>query len=257
MMMPPIHGTCNQTSFYIYAACDTNYFAEFGTAFIQSIRRNTTAGVHMHLFNADQNQIETCHRLGSTVTWESVPIELFEPASKTLLTATELDRTRNAMGKSNDRDLLERMQKTYYACARFVRLQELFNPAVTTLELDVDAVVRGDIPRLDNNCDFYIHHITGKKARFLAGGLYLNADSRSSEFLTEYAQQLRQHIERDYLYWGLDQDVLDPIVPRYRHQQLPISYIDWNMQPNSYVWTAKGTRKDLEIFKSEKQKYTV
>lgn len=257
MLMPPIHGTCNQSSFYIYAACDTKYFSEFGTAFIRSVRLNTAAGVHLHLFNPLEQQVETCHQLGATVTWESVPIELFEPASRTTLSPTELDRTQNAMMKGGDRTLLERMQKTYFACARFIRLQELFNPGITALELDVDAVVRGNIPRLDENCDFYIHHITGKKARFLAGGLYLTANSNSAQFLSKYADQLRQYVDRDYLYWGLDQDLLDPIVPQYRHQQLPMSYIDWNMDPNSYVWTAKGTRKDLEVFKNEKRKYTV
>jgi hypothetical protein len=256
MLMPPIHGTCNQSNFYIYAACDTQYFDEFGQAFIRSIKHNTTAGVHIHLFNAEQRQIETCYNLGATVTWESVPLELFAPAERNQLHPTELDRTQNAMSKGGDRNLLERMQKTYYACARFVRLQELFNPTVTTLELDIDAVVRRDIPRLEESCDFYIHHITGKKARFLAGGLYLTANSRSPRFLLEYADQLKQYIERDYLYWGLDQDLLDPIVPKYNHHQLPMEYIDWNMQPNSYVWTAKGTRKDLEIFKNEQRKYT-
>jgi len=257
MLMPPIYGTCNQNSFFIYAACDSVYFDEFGPAFITSIRRNTQAGVHLHLFNPDQRQIEHCYALGATATWESVPLSLFEPAATTLLSPTELDRTKNAMIKGGDQNLLERMQKTYYACARFIRLAELFDPTVTTLELDVDAVVRKPIPPLSETCDFYIHHIAGKKARFLAGGLYLCANSHGQQFLTEYALQLRNYIERDYIYWGLDQDLLDPIVPRYQHQQLPMSLIDWNMQPDSCVWTAKGTRKDLEIFKAEKNKYTV
>jgi len=257
MLLPPIHGTCTQQDFYIYAACDTQYFAEFGEAFVNSIRRNTSAGIHLHLFNPNEAQVLACHRLGATVTWESVPLTLFEPAADTALTTTQMDRTLNAMGKAGDRSLVERIQKTYYACARFIRLQEIFNPAVTVLELDVDAVVRKNFPMLEENCDFYIHHIPGKKARFLAGGLYLNANSNSLQFLAEYAEQLKSYIGRDYMYWGLDQDLLDPIVPKYKHAQLPISYIDWNMNSNSYVWTAKGTRKELEIFKDEKQKYTV
>ena len=257
MLLPPIHGTCTQQDFYIYAACDTQYFAEFGEAFVNSIQHNTSAGIHLHLFNPNEAQVLKCHSLGTTVTWESAPLTLFESAANTQLTPTHLDRTLNAMLKGGDRLIIERMQKTYYACARFIRLQEIFNPAVTVLELDVDAVVRKNFPRLEENCDFYIHHISGKKARFLAGGLYLNANSNSLQFLAEYAKQLKFYIERDYIYWGLDQDLLDPIVPKYNYEQLPINYIDWNMQPDSYVWTAKGVRKELEIFKSEKQKYTV
>ena len=256
MLLPPVQGSLSQEKFFIYAACDSVYFDEFGLAFISSIRRNTQAGVHLHLFNPDQQQIDQCHALGATVTWEYVLLDLFKPAVNTLLHPAQLDRTKKAMLKGGDQTLLERMQKTYYACARFIRLQELFDPTVTTLELDVDAVVRREIPELDETCDFYIHHISGKKERFLAGGLYLCANSRSQKFLTEYAQQLRNYIERDYLYWGLDQDLLDTVVPYYQHQQLPMSLIDWNMQPESCVWTAKGTRKDLAVFKAEKNKYT-
>jgi len=36
-----------------------------------------------------------------------------------------------------------------------------------------------------------------------------------------------------------------------------MAYIDWEMQDHSYIWTAKGTRKDLAIFVNEKRKYTV
>lgn len=255
MLLPPTHGTCSQQDFYIYAACDAEYFNEFGEAFVNSIRSNTSAGVHLHLFNPDEAQILKCHRLGATVTWESVPLSLFASAAETQLEKTQLDRTTNAMSKGKDRLIIERMQKTYYACARFIRLQEIYNPAITVLELDIDAVVRQDFPRLKNNCDFYIHHISGKKARFLAGGMYLNANTNSAQFLAEYAQQLKSYIERDYIYWGLDQDLLDPIVPKYYYSQLPMSYIDWDMKPDSYVWTAKGTRKDLESFKAEKKKY--
>ena len=60
MIIPPIYGTCNQRNFYIYAACDTKYFDEFGPAFIHSIKQNTTAGIHVHLFNPKQSQIDYC-----------------------------------------------------------------------------------------------------------------------------------------------------------------------------------------------------
>jgi hypothetical protein len=49
---------------------------------------------------------------------------------------------------------------------------------------------------------------------------------------------------------------MDPLVPKHQHGQLPAELIDWNMNSNSVVWTAKGTRKDLEVFKLEQLKYT-
>lgn len=255
MILPPLQGTCNQQSFYIYAACDVNYFDEFGHEFISSIKRNTTAGIHIHLFNPRQEQIEYCHAQNVSVTWEDAPLSLFEQAVNTQLESTQLNRTLNAMGKGKDNSIFERMQKTYYACTRFVRLQEVFTGTIPVLELDIDAVVRRPLVDLLNDCDFYVHRITGKRARFLAGGLWLIPNSRSSEFLKEYSEQLQSYIARDYIYWGLDQDLLDPIVPKYNYKHLPITYIDWNMHPDSIVWTAKGARKDLEKFVNEKQLY--
>jgi hypothetical protein len=57
------------------------------------------------------------------------------------------------------------------------------------------------------------------------------------------------------LYWFLDQLILDQIVPKYRKGLLPMSYIDWAMKPESPIWSAKGPRKELDIFKKEQQKY--
>jgi hypothetical protein len=159
------------------------------------------------------------------------------------------------MKKGNDQSVAERLRKTYYACVRFIRLQEIFTESTTVFAADVDAIIRSNIPMLSTDQDFYIHQITGAKARFLAGGLWLNPVAGSSEFLQDYANRLRISIAQDYIYWGLDQDVLDPIVPKYCFGNLPMNYIDWNMKQDSYVWTAKGKRKDLEVFKAEKIKY--
>lgn len=255
MILPPTQGTCTLSNFFIYAACDVKYFDEFGHEFINSIKQNTNAGIHIHLFNPRLDQIEYCQARHVSVTWELAPLSLFESASIAQLETTQLARTVNAMGKGKDSSILERMQKTYYACARFIRLQELFTGTVPVLELDIDAIVRKSIVETSTDCDFHIHHITGKRARFLAGGLWLNSSTRSNEFLKEYARELKSYIERDYLYWGLDQDLLDPIVPKYHYKHLPITYIDWNMHPDSIVWTAKGARKDLEKFVNEKRVY--
>lgn len=262
MILPPLNGTCTQSNFFVYAACDSVYFEEFGHSFINSIQHNTTAGIHIHLFNPTPTQLEFCQKHNVSVTWEVVTPELFVTASKKWnnipLSETEknhYDRTQNAMVKGNDSNILERMQKTYYACARFIRLSNLFN-SVPILAIDIDAVVRQPIPVLPNICDFYVHHITGKKARYLAGGFWLNNTQSCKQFLKEYCDQLTTSFEQDYIYWGLDQDVLDPIVPKFNYGQLPMSYIDWNMRPESIIWTAKGTRKELSIFINEQRKYT-
>ncbi len=262
MLLPAIQGTCESKDFFVYAACDHRYFSEFGTSFVTSVKTNTNLDIHVHLFNPTADQIAYCQRNGVGVTWEYVHQTLFASAAKRWMPPPDQDparsqyeRTLNAMTKGQDVSITERMQKTYYACARFIRLAEIYNNH-SVLAVDVDAVVRANFPPLSVQHDFYLHYISGRKARYLAGGLWLNPSANCQQFLTEYANQLRAYFEQDHVYWGLDQDLLDPIVPRYNHGQLPIEYIDWNMRPNSYIWTAKGTRKDLAVFVNEQQKYS-
>lgn len=255
MIISPLQGTCTQDRPFIYAACDYEYFEEYGKEFVNSIQKNTQFGTHIHLFNPTQHQLDFCQDHNVSITYESVPLDTFELLSTNGLTPTQLERTQTAMKKGNDRSIAERLRKTYYACVRFIRLQQIFQNSAIIFSADIDAVVRKNIPQLDNTHDFYIHYITGKKARFLAGGLWLNPATGTSNFLQDYASQLRYYIEQDYMYWGLDQDVLDPIMSKYNYGQLPIEYIDWNMKQDSYVWTAKGKRKELEIFKQELRKY--
>lgn len=262
MILPTLHGKLKCNNFFIYAACDSVYFEEFGRAFINSVLQNTDAELHIHIFNPTDEQLNLCTTTGISFSYEFVAAEQFiimadqwnrEPVDP--LEKLRRDRTLNAMSKGKDRNVLDRMQKTYYACARFARLKHLTKDNNNFLALDIDAVVRNNIPTLPNNYDCYMYKITGPKARVLAGGLYSTGTSNSSLFITDYANQLIKNIENNYLYWSLDQDILDVIVPKYNIGNLPGSLIDWEMRSESIVWTAKGTRKERLSFKNEQKKY--
>lgn len=253
MILPQVHGQNTQQEFYIYAACDSDYFDQFAPALVNSILSNTDQGVHLHLFNPRDDQIKFCQQPRVSATWETVSRRQFDSARNKWNTITEDQkrRTETAITKGRDTDIQERLMRTYFACARFIRLYEQFNGPV--LAIDVDAVVRKPIPKLSTNVDFHLHRIFGKKARCLAGALYLNNSAKN--FLTAYNTALTNTIEQDYLYWGVDQDLLDHIVPQYDHGQLPSELIDWEMRDTGIIWTAKGKRKELEIFKQEIRKY--
>lgn len=264
MLLPELHGKCTQNQSFIYTALDTDYFDEFGRGIIASVLQNSTTGIHVHLYNPRPDQLEHCQSHARiSVTWEYVPIELFEsaaakwrsvPTDAVLL--DQYNRTCTAMRKGRDANVQQRMQRTYFACARFIRLAALRNPAVPVLAIDSDAIVRSSIPVLSSEYDFYLHHIAGKKARYLAGGIYLSGAPAAQSFVSQYADALTQNIDQDYLYWGLDQDVLNHIVPQYNCGQLPMSLIDWEMRPGSHIWTAKGQRKELAVFVNELKKYS-
>lgn len=257
MQIPQLLGTVEPHDFVIYTACDTEYFDAFAKIFCNSARINANCAVHLHIFNPRPDQLEWCtqHNIGTT--WETVDHSQFGPAaSKLLATAGEgLRRTQVAIAKSNDLNIAQRMAKTYYACARFIRLKEVHQRCSTVFACDVDAVVRKPIPSLSRDCDLYIHQIFGAKARFLAGGLYLNPGAAG--FLQAYGDVLQSKITQDILYWSVDQDVLDPLMPKFNYGQLPETLIDWNMRPESVIWTAKGARKNNSAFINEQKQYAV
>jgi hypothetical protein len=254
MIIPNSYGNLPDTDFFIYSACDEHYFDEFGKYFIASAQANAGAAVHLHLFNPRPDQLEFCNNKSISVTHEHVPLELFAPAAN-LLEGTDSPMkksTLTAMVKGNDVDMVDRIRKTYYACARFIRLQAV---AGSVLALDIDAVIRRPIAKLVQQ-DVHLHKIFGKKARCLAGAVYINDSVNGHNFIKEYAQALRSTLGCDNIYWGVDQDVLQQVANNYDIGQLPISLIDWNMQPDSAVWTAKGTRKSLDVFVNEQKKYS-
>jgi hypothetical protein len=260
MNMPMLHGSCPHRDFFIYTACDHCYFENFGKTFIQSVSENSEHPTHIHLYNPTDQQIEYCSNIENlSYSYEYVDSDMFKAAAAKLEAnkdTVQYRRSVNAMQKSEDAALTERIQKTYYACARFVRLWEIIAPGAQLLAADSDAVVRHNVPLLADK-DFYIHHVPGKNSRYLAGGIMFSGQAAGYQFLSEYAQVLMKCINDDHMYWSLDQDVLDAVVPKYQWGALPKSYIDWDMQSGSYIWTAKGQRKNNAAFVNEQQKYAV
>jgi hypothetical protein len=262
MQMPELYGKLSNQEFFLFTACDTLYFEEFAGPLINSVKKNTDLHIHLHIFNPSDEQIKYCESEPRvSITYEYVPLSLFENAAMRWSKAPtdireklKYDKIITAARKGKDLNLTVRLQKTYYACARFIRLFEILGPNQTVFAIDVDAVVRKPLPKFINDTDLYIHRIHGSKARFLAGGLYI-LNSRGVKFLQQYSLLLKNHIEGDYLYWGLDQDLLEETVKKFNYKELPMSLIDWEMHPESYIWTAKGIRKELEIFISEQKKY--
>lgn len=260
MIIPPVEGQFCQKDFFIYSAADEKYFDEFVPALAKSIKVNTKYSLHLHLYNPRPDQLEFCRNYDITWTAEYVPLNLFEGMAKKFnsddlnenLKSQKL-RILTAMTKGDDVSIQDRLRKTYYACARFIRLKNFVKNYQKFLAIDVDAIVRQDFPLLDDR-DFFIHYISGKKARYLAGGIFYTG--KNFNFFHNYTDSLENHVVNDTLYWGIDQDVLDNLVPNYNWGQLPLNYIDWDMKNDSYIWTAKGKRKDLEIFLNEKKKYS-
>ncbi len=258
MIIPPLEGKLNHSDFFIYGACDEKYFDEFGKSLINSIQKNSNNNIHLHLFNPRQDQLDFCQNKNVSYSYEHVSLELFQPAadkwSAMPTNSFDIERKKRilkSMEKGGDKTVVERIQKTYFACARFIRLGELLKDEQSVFSIDVDAIVRKKIPVLPTGPDLYIR----KNRQFLAGGVYLTGSTGSKNFLNQYSSLLSKNLTEDKIYWSLDQDILDTIVGRFKYKELSMSYIDWEMKDSSYIWTAKGTRKDLKVFVEEKSKF--
>jgi hypothetical protein len=257
-----MHGKCDQDNFFIYAAADRRYFDLHGKALINSVLANTPEyGVHIHIYDPRPDQIAFCKNTpGVSCTYENLDSVPFNEITNYWAARTEFDNDRQRQmakkGKTlGNKGLTKLIRQTYYACVRFIRLAEILPEGVRCLSIDVDGLVRGAFEHeLGGKPDFFLYE-KPKDGTHLAGAILFNGKHGSHAFLQEYARALNHAVEQNDIYWFLDQLVLDQLVPEYRKGLLPMSYIDWAMRAESPIWSAKGPRKELEIFKQEQQKY--
>jgi len=260
MNIPSLQGKLEQRDFFIYAAADEKYFDLYAKPLINSVIKNTPEyGIHIHIYNPRQDQIEFCNKPNVSCTYEYINDTDFEIVRDLWYKRTEFtnDRQRQ-MRKKGDTlgplELLKLVRQTYFACARFIRLAEIKQQSQHCLAIDVDGLVRKSFTYNLGNADFYLYE-KPKDGTHLAGALLFNDSNKSTDFLQEYAALIKDSIQKDDVYWFLDQFILDNVVPKYKKGLLPMSYIDWAMRPESSIWSAKGKRKELDIFKREQAKY--
>ena len=264
MILPPLEGTLDQSGFFVYAAADADYFDSYGIPLTNSLLKHTQYGIHVHLYNPRPDQLDFCRQTDRvSVTWETFDPAQFESAikfwSRQDLPEPYNGRKNKMLGLkqfTNNDNLPMWIYKTYYACMRFVRLAEIVTEPCRFLEIDIDGLVRApfQIEFADEaDRDFYLYE--KEKGGHLAGSILYTPKSSTMQFIRELAATIRQQIEQDNIYWFLDQHSLDLVVKKYNKGLLPISYIDWRMAPDSAIWSAKGKRKHLEIFKHELRKY--
>jgi hypothetical protein len=260
MQISPIQGNLSQTGFFVYAAADTVYFDVHAKPLINSVLRNTQdCGVHIHIYDPRPDQIEFCSQPRVSCTYEFTDAQGVETATQYWLSRTDFsnDRQRQMFKKGvglGAAELTKLIKQTYYACVRFIRLEEILPKHQRCLAIDVDGLVRAPFEHELGDKDFYLYE-KPKDGTHLAGAMLFTGLKGSRRFLQEYAAHLRASIEQDDIYWFLDQVLLDRIVPNYNKGLLPMSYIDWAMRSESAIWSAKGKRKELDIFKQEQQRY--
>lgn len=225
MILPAISGNTALSGKFFYFGCDSLYFEEYGKTLANSLQIHAPwAKVHCHIFNPTPEQLDWCNTKSVSVSYEFVNPEIREV-------------------------------KTYYACVRFIRVPEIFNPLARIIALDCDSVVIADLPEKQFDKDTTATKVfwRNKGGKSLASTVIFGPDNTRNT----YAEILRKSFEDDTYKWFLDQDVMDQMIAK---NEFGITTdTTWGTTaPNKkkgLIWTGKGDKKLSQEFQDMIQRY--
>ena len=225
MILPKIQGTVDIADNSFYFGCDTLYFEKYGKSLANSLKIHAPwANIHCHIFNPSTEQLEWCNKKRISVSYEFVDITIREPS-------------------------------TYYACVRFIRVPEIFQPSTRIISLDCDSIAIADLPKhqfiSDTDTTKVFWRTKGGKS--LASTVLFGPDN----VRVVYANLLQKSFEDDSYKWFLDQDVMDKMIS----QKSFGIFTDttWGTtapkKKSALIWTGKGDRKLSKEFQDMLQRY--
>lgn len=255
MNLPPLQGQFPQTDIFFYVAADEKYFNKHGKALINSIKKNFNHSIHFHLYNPSQITMDYCKNKNISYTFEEFNENLVNGAYhfyKDVGNDKEFDRRRSKMLDPNEPypNIKTKLVKTYYACARFVRLDEFLKNNSYIIMLDTDSLVRMSFELPSNHYDIHIFEKTARKhvpyKQHLASTIFYTDNLRTRQLIKDHSQLILEEFKKDSFYWFLDQETLDVAIQNYNKNSLSKKFVDFDMNIDSYIWCAKGPRKTLK-----------
>lgn len=263
MQLPEVFGSINQQTFFVYVACDQTYFDRFAKSLVNSVLTNTTVGIHIHVFNPTDDTLLLYKNVSRvSMSYEYFNATIFQNAANFWdvkhnqeNNAAKYEKITKCMSKRGDTELLSNIVKTYYTCARFIRLEQLTTINDSFFAIDIDAIVRKNIVIPEDSKTIYVHK-SYDKYRVPAGALLIKGSNTSRKFLKKYSDTMTELFKLDYIYWSMDQEILTKLVDKYDVGILDRTFVDWDMSSDSIVWTAKGIRKNWQKFTEEQQLYS-
>lgn len=262
----------------IYVGCDEVYFKEHAFYLAKSLQKtNPNWFLHVHLFNPSNETIETLNGMNqvsySSETTNSTYIRNLVKSFKNSKDEQKIEAVLNTI-KNHDRDkycsiirklvrfsikfvlltpkksLEKYFQKTYYSIARFCILEEINNRLpknnLPIIALDADAlfVNKINLDTLATESDLAIKTRNHAKQRFLAGAIYYAANPNRKKLLATISMVAQEKIKNQELMWGIDQLILNDIIPKFDYTELQNTFGDLNFHQDSCIWLAKGNTKD-------------
>ena len=153
--------------------------------------------------------------------------------------------------------LIKHFRIIYFACQRFVILNEIIKNYnnLGVLSLDADSLINKALPNFSRYKKYDISIAKSSCAYvFMAGVIWMPHSGRRSNFLDYLSKKINNKFSHGQLYWGLDQDLLTKIVPKFKWQNLEPSLRCFDFFKESSIWLAKGTTKHSKIFMKQYDK---
>lgn len=264
MNIPQMYGNFPDNDIVFFVAADENYFNLYGKSLISSIKRNFSHPIHFHLYNPSENTKIFCQNNQISFSYEFFDENLVVRAFEIYQVPTvdmEFVRRRSKMIKIGEQltKIRTELIRTYYACARFVRLHQLLTKPTYIIMLDTDSLVRKPFLLPAKDYDIHIFEKKHKKhvnyTQHLASTIFYTGTEGSFKLIRDHANLILEEFTRDTFYWFLDQETLDLAIQKYKKNPLPKHFVDFDMEDYSFIWCAKGKRKNEPVWIDEIARY--
>lgn len=224
MLISDIKGDTNVSKDSFYFAADSTYFNLYGKSLCLSLQKFAPwANIHVHLYNPLDEQLNWSRLHNLTVSYEFCPIDYEEI-------------------------------KTYYACVRFVRVGEIFSPNTRIMSIDADSIVVRPISEERFLQDTETSKVLWreKQQQSLASPVIFGLD----DFRYRYSKKLKHCFANNEVKWFLDQNILDRMISAKEVETF--TNRDWSnskIGKHTLIWSAKGNRKNDDVFLDEVKKW--
>lgn len=252
--IPALHGNKPSGSNIIYFSCNKDYYYRFGIPLLNSILHTVEfLDVHIHLILKPQDIGDINLKRDNRVSYTHEIID------DEFLSSIPINHSRIKEGKDiwNTENELEVIEKTYYASARFMRLDELFNDEQYVFQIDCDSICRNSFGQNDYRRlteDVRLMPKPKDPDVIIASSICLGTGKTGKQFKSRFAQKLKEAFATG-AYWYVDQDILKEVADETEWKTIPFVWNSWKIATYDLFVTGKGDRKEKDKFKKVQEKW--
>jgi hypothetical protein len=238
-LIKPDEKSIGLSDLLIFTACDSLYF-DYAASLVRSADVFSPGSKFiLHLINPEKKVLQQVEQLRRVIT----TTDLYVSIEKTDL---------NSMDGEGKR--------TYYACARFLRIAELLKEySCEFLVVDSDSLIVNPINRDFTNKEEAdiclirrdLDGVVDVRLAVATGTVYVRNRAASLDFFILLSNKLHNHFLTENINWFLDQvlfheTMMELVTTCIRN--IKKSYADWTFRKSSILWAGKGDLKTQHIF---------